>query len=141
LKPSLTVAENLGFWLGFLGGADATNAALNAVELEGLAALPAAYLSAGQRRRLSLARLVAVRRPIWLLDEPAAALDAAGQTILAQIMRDHLAGGGMIVAATHGPLGLESAKELRLGGRKPAPNPPGLPGEARGEGDAPQGSD
>lgn len=115
LKPSLTVAENLGFWVRYLG-ADvvALPAALAAVSLGGLADLPAGYLSAGQRRRLSLARLIAVRRPIWLLDEPASALDSAGQERLAALLRDHLAGGGLIMAATHGPLGIE-ARELRLG--------------------------
>jgi len=77
--------------------------------------LPAAYLSAGQRRRLSVARLLAVRRPIWLLDEPTSALDRDAQDILASLMRRHLAGGGLIVAATHGAIGLESVKELRLG--------------------------
>ena len=77
--------------------------------------LPAAYLSAGQRRRLSIARLIAVRRPIWLLDEPTSALDAAGQTLFTAVMRDHLARGGIVIAATHAPLGIE-AKELRIGG-------------------------
>ena len=91
LKPSLTIAENLMFWTEFLGGAGAGDEALRAVRLERLAQLPAGYLSAGQRRRLSLARLLAVRRPIWLLDEPTAALDAAGQVILADMMREHLA--------------------------------------------------
>lgn len=115
LKPSLTVAENLVFWVRYLGGDVAVlPAALATVSLGGIADLPAAYLSAGQRRRLSLARLIAVSRPIWLLDEPTSALDAAGQERLAEIMRQHLAGGGLIVAATHGPLGIE-AKELRLG--------------------------
>jgi len=115
LKPSLTVAENLGFWARYLGEeASPPVSALAAVGLGGLAHLPAAYLSAGQRRRLSLARLVAVPRPIWLLDEPASALDAAGQARLAELMREHLGTGGMILAATHGPLGIE-AEELRLG--------------------------
>jgi heme exporter protein A len=119
LKPALSVRENLDFWADFLGGAagqakDA--AALAAVGLDGLAHLPAAYLSAGQRRRLSLARLVAVARPIWLLDEPTSALDAAAQAMLAGLMRAHLAGGGLILAATHGPIGLDGVKELRLGG-------------------------
>jgi heme exporter protein A len=77
--------------------------------------LPAAYLSAGQRRRLSIARLLVVRRPIWLLDEPTSALDAGGQSLFATLMRDHLAGGGLIIAATHAPLGVE-AKELRIEG-------------------------
>jgi heme exporter protein A len=77
--------------------------------------LPAAYLSAGQRRRLSIARLVAVPRAIWLLDEPTSTLDAPSQKKLAELMRGHLAGGGMIVAAAHGPIGLERARELKLG--------------------------
>jgi heme exporter protein A len=115
LKPSLTVAENLTFWTQYLGGRASTLEALAMLELDGLADLPAAYLSAGQRRRLSVARLVAVRRPIWLLDEPTAALDRAGQDRLADLMRAHLAGGGLIVAAAHGPIGLDTARELRLG--------------------------
>ena len=115
LKASLTVRENLQFWTGYLGGVAAPDAALAAVGLEDLAELPAAYLSAGQRRRLSLARLVAVPRPVWLLDEPVSALDRDGQGRLAELMRQHLVGGGLILAATHGPIGLEPAKELRLG--------------------------
>ena len=115
LKPSLTVTENLRFWASYLGGGTPAPA-LAAVGLAGLADLPAAYLSAGQRRRLSLARLIAVPRPIWLLDEPTSALDSAGQERLADLMRQHLAGGGLIMAATHGPLGIQ-CKELRLGGQ------------------------
>jgi heme exporter protein A len=115
LKPALSVAENLAFWRDFFGG-EAGDAAqsLAAVGLDHAAHLPAAYLSAGQRRRLSLARLLAVKRPIWLLDEPAAALDSAGQSLVAGLMGEHLAGGGLIVAATHGPLGITS-RELRIG--------------------------
>jgi heme exporter protein A len=116
LKPALSVEENLSFWRNFLGGEAAeVGASLKAVGIDHAAHLPAAYLSAGQRRRLSLARLLAVRRPVWLLDEPTAALDAAGQELFSGLMRDHLAGGGLIVAATHGPLGIE-ARELRMGG-------------------------
>jgi heme exporter protein A len=114
LKPALTVGENLAFWAQFLGGGAAAAPALEAVGLAGIAHLPAAYLSAGQRRRLSVARLIAVKRPLWLLDEPTAALDAAAQRMLANLMASHLAGGGLIIAATHGPIGLEGA-ELRLG--------------------------
>ena len=115
LKPALSVRENLGFWRDFLGGkALESSDGLKAVGLDHTGHLPAAYLSAGQRRRLSLARLVSVQRPVWLLDEPTAALDAAGQELLASLMREHLGGGGLIIAATHGPLGLE-AKELRIG--------------------------
>jgi len=116
LKPALSVTENLDFWVRFLGGrrVDLT-AALADVGLGGIAALPAAYLSAGQRRRLSIARLIAVKRPIWLLDEPTTALDVAAQAMLADLMRAHLAGGGLIIAAVHGAIGLEKAAELRLG--------------------------
>ena len=128
-KPALSVRENIEFWIHYLGGDRDAAAALAAVGLDSLRALPAGYLSAGQRRRLSLARLVAVSRPLWLLDEPASVLDSAGQQILAELMRGHLAGGGMIVAATHGPLGIE-AKELRLGRSAPSP----LEGEGWGGG-------
>ena len=116
LKPSLSVVENLGFWAGYLdNGRAGLTAALEAVGLDAIRDLPAGYLSAGQRRRLSIARLVAVGRPIWLLDEAAATLDQAAQARLVDLMRGHLAGGGLILAATHAPLGIE-APELRLGG-------------------------
>jgi heme exporter protein A len=116
MKPALSVVENLSFWRDFLGGEgfDAAES-LAAVGLDHAAALPAAYLSAGQRRRLSIARLIALRRPVWLLDEPTSALDAAGQNLFAGLMRDHLARGGLIIAATHTPLGVD-ARELRIGG-------------------------
>jgi heme exporter protein A len=111
LKPALSVLENLQFWRDFLGGKPSDAAeSLAAVGLAHAAHLPAAYLSAGQRRRLSLARLLAVRRPVWLLDEPTTALD-----MIAGLMREHLTSGGLIVAATHAPLGLAS-RELRIGG-------------------------
>ena len=116
LKPALSVAENLAFWRDFLGGEQTDPAeALRQVGIDHAAHLPAAFLSAGQRRRLSLARLLAVRRPLWLLDEPTTALDAAGQDMFAGLMRDHLARGGLIVAATHAALGIE-ARELQMGG-------------------------
>jgi heme exporter protein A len=116
LKPSLSVRENLGFWAALLGG-DGTKSdvALAAVGLGELAQLPAVYLSAGQRRRLAVARLIAVERSIWLLDEPTSTLDAAAQAMLADLMRAHLAGHGLILVASHGPIGLDGAKELRLG--------------------------
>jgi heme exporter protein A len=115
LKPALSVLENLAFWRDFLGGdVSDTNESLASVGLGHAAHLPAAYLSAGQRRRLSMARLLTVRRPVWLLDEPTAALDASGQDLFAGLMRDHLARGGLIIAATHGPLGID-ARELRMG--------------------------
>jgi len=128
MKPPLSVLENLSFWRDFLGGevGDAQEnlkenlkenleESLSRVGLDHAALLPAAYLSAGQRRRLSIARLIAVRRPIWLLDEPTSALDAAGQALFADLTRDHLTRGGLVVAATHAPLGIE-ARELRIGG-------------------------
>jgi heme exporter protein A len=115
VKPSLTVRENMEFWTRYLGSGTDAEPALEAVDLAPLAGLPAAYLSAGQRRRLSIARLVAVKRPIWLLDEPTSALDAPSQARLGALMRSHLAAGGMIVAAAHGPIGLDRARELSLG--------------------------
>ena len=116
LKPALSVLENLAFWRRFLGG-DTFDPweCLHKVGLDHAAHLPAAYLSAGQRRRLSIARLLAVRRPIWLLDEPTSALDTAGQTLFADLTREHLTRGGLVLAATHAPLGIE-AGELRIGG-------------------------
>jgi heme exporter protein A len=122
LKPALSAGENLAFWTQYLGGeAGSLEASFEtSFQIWGLAALkalPAAYLSAGQRRRLSLCRLTAIRRPVWLLDEPTAALDAAAQETLGQVMAAHLAQGGMIIAATHGPLPIEAAVELRLSSR------------------------
>ncbi len=116
LKPALSVLENLSFWRDFLGGDELdADKSLAAVGLDHATHLPAAYLSAGQRRRLSVARLLTVRRPVWLLDEPTNALDAAGQSLFAGLMQEHLSSGGLVVAATHAPLGVQ-AKELRLGG-------------------------
>lgn len=115
LKPMMSVVETLRFWGGFLGGpAEAADAALDAMALAPLADLPVAYLSAGQKRRLSLARLAVASRPLWLLDEPSVALDAASVARLKDFMSAHLAAGGLIVAATHLDLGLAMAAELRL---------------------------
>ena len=117
LKPALSVLENLSFWRDFLGGtAGDLGQCLAAVGLGHATHLPAAYLSAGQRRRLSIARLLVVRRPVWLLDEPTSALDTAGQDLFTGVMRDHLAGGGIIIAATHTPLGID-AQGIADGGR------------------------
>lgn len=115
LKSALTVAENLAFWRDFGGRAAAkVGEALDTVGLGHLDHLPAAYLSAGQRRRLSLARLLITHRPVWLLDEPTSALDASSEERLVAIMHNHLASGGMIIAATHADLPLERAQELLM---------------------------
>ena len=116
LKPSLSVGENLRFWANYFGAGDSDiGETLAMVGLDALAELPAAYLSAGQRRRLSIARLLAIRRPIWLLDEPTSTLDTIAQGRLSEFMRAHLAAGGLLIAATHAPIGLDGAKRLRLG--------------------------
>ena len=115
LKPSLSVMENLEFWSAWLGGTGDVRVALRAVGLETLSRLPASYLSAGQKRRLSLARLVAIPRPVWLLDEPSSALDAPAQATLLSLMREHLGKGGIIVAATHAPIAIDGIRELRIG--------------------------
>jgi len=133
LKGALTAGENLSFWAGVLDGdtrRDSWLPALARLRLAHVADFPVRALSAGQKRRVALARLAVARRPIWLLDEPTTALDVAAQGLFAELMREHLAGGGLIVAATHAPLGLEGAKTLRLGEASPSP----LSGEAWGEG-------
>jgi heme exporter protein A len=116
LKTALTAQENLAFAQALLGDTTLSPVeALAAVGLPHIAALPVGYLSAGQRRRVALARLLVSRRPFWLLDEPMSALDLAAQGMLAGLMRDHLTQGGAILAATHGPLGLDGVRELRIG--------------------------
>jgi heme exporter protein A len=113
IKSALTVDENLGFFVDFLGGnSDLADAAAERLALADLEDVPAAYLSAGQKRRLGLARLICARRPLWLLDEPAVSLDEASQRILAGMVAEHLAGGGIAVAATHTPLGWTEAKTI-----------------------------
>jgi heme exporter protein A len=120
LKPSLTAFENLAFLAALLAtgsvrpGAAEVETALARLGLSGVADLPAAYLSAGQKRRAALARLVAVFRPIWLLDEPLTALDLASQAVIMEIMAAHLNAGGILVVATHAPLAIATA-ELALG--------------------------
>lgn len=105
LKPQLTVAEQLDFYAR-LYGQRAGAEALDQVGLTRQAELPCRYLSAGQKRRLALARLVMSNRPLWLLDEPFAALDTAGQALVAQLMAHHCRQGGIVIAATHDPLGI-----------------------------------
>ncbi|RWP52470.1 heme ABC exporter ATP-binding protein CcmA [Mesorhizobium sp.] len=116
MKTALTVTENLRFWRDF-SGADFLRAeeALETVGLGDIGHLPFGYLSTGQRRRAAIAKLLVSRRPLWLLDEPTAGLDKASEERFAVLMRKHLEGGGIVVAATHLPLGIEGAKELRMG--------------------------
>jgi heme exporter protein A len=119
-KTSLTPAENLAVWRAMLdcrqsrGGALRPAEALASFALSAVADLPLALLSAGQRRRVALARLLVAGRPIWLLDEPMNALDAASQARLSAEMSRHLAEGGMIIAATHGGLDVRNAQQLSL---------------------------
>lgn len=104
-KPRLTVAENVRFWAEVNGATGATiDHALDRVGLGDLAMLDAGYLSAGQSRRLALARLLVTQRPLWLLDEPTAALDIEGHQLVTDLIGEHLAAGGLVVAATHDPI-------------------------------------
>lgn len=112
-KSTLTVAENLRFWARVYG-TDAAGEAIVAMNLSGLRTRRAADLSAGQRRRLGLARLLVAGRPIWLLDEPTVSLDTASTALFAGVLRQHLAGGGSALIATHGDLGLPEAATLDL---------------------------
>lgn len=106
LKATLTVRENLTFWAQI--HRHPVGDALARMELSDLADRPAGSLSAGQKRRLGLARLLVTGRPIWLLDEPTVSLDAASATRFADVMRAHLAGGGAALIATHVDLGLDA---------------------------------
>ncbi|MEP2703976.1 MAG: heme ABC exporter ATP-binding protein CcmA [Roseibium sp.] len=123
IKPALTALENLHFWqsfsspasgTGFSGGAIMPFQALETLGIGHTAHLPAAYLSAGQKRRLSLSRLLITPRPIWLMDEPNSALDKASEKQLLGLMNVHLAAGGMIVTATHTELVLDKIQVLHL---------------------------
>src|SRR4051812_21942476 len=112
LKPALTARENLEFFARLWGGA--VEPALAAPDLSPLAELPARVLSSGQKRRLALARLALAPAPLWLLDEPTVGLDAASVARLGVLLARHRAAGGMVLAATHLPLPLPGARELRL---------------------------
>ncbi|SHM39832.1 heme exporter protein A [Roseovarius litoreus] len=114
IKATLTVAENLTFWAQVFGQADITNA-IKAFQLERLASRPAGALSAGQKRRLGLARLLVTGRPIWVLDEPTVSLDVEAVGMFATAVRAHLATGGSALIATHIDLGLPEAELLDAG--------------------------
>lgn len=113
LKSTLTVTENLSFWSQIYGG-PAIDHALTALNLTQLTRRRAGELSAGQKRRLGLARLLVTGRPIWLLDEPTVSLDVASVALFAEVVRAHLAKGGLAVIATHVDLGLPEATTLDL---------------------------
>ncbi|QRM56766.1 heme ABC exporter ATP-binding protein CcmA [Sinorhizobium sp. BG8] len=121
MKRELTVEENLRFWKAFLGnspdgvGIDIFEAS-EAVGLGDITHLPFGYLSAGQQRRMAMAKLLVAWRPVWILDEPTAALDAAAEEMFAGLVTAHQARGGIVLAATHQPLQLEGVSELRLSG-------------------------
>lgn len=121
MKMELTLAENLTFWKSFLGDFDAQQSmgieeAAETVGLSGITHLPFGYLSAGQQRRFAMAKLLVASRPVWILDEPTAALDASADEMFAGLVRNHLSLGGIALAATHQPLGLENAQELKMTG-------------------------
>jgi heme exporter protein A len=117
VKGALTAEENLAFARALFGGGQVgVHASLDRLGLQELASIPARMLSLGQRRRLAIARLVVAPRPLWLLDEPASALDADGLRTLVALVNEHLTGGGLVVAATHAPLEFARVSEIRLGG-------------------------
>jgi heme exporter protein A len=114
LKTALSVRQNLEFWRSLWDGKPVASA-LETVGLGNLADLPVQVLSAGQRRRVALARLLIAERPLWLLDEPATALDASGEAMLGRVIAAHLAGGGMAMVATHRDPPLSPTATLALG--------------------------
>lgn len=117
VKPALTVRENLAGWAAIYGrnaAEEAVDAALDRFALSAIADAPAAFCSAGQQRRLGLARLLVMDRPVWLLDEPTVSLDARSAQVFAEVVAGHCATGGVAVAATHIEIGLPSGPEIRL---------------------------
>ena len=115
VKPVLTVRENLTMWSALMGDAMDPDDALKHFGLGNLADLPAKYLSAGQRRRLNLARLGASQRPLWLLDEPSVSLDATSVTQLEELVASHRRTGGIVIVATHNDLQIDHATEIDMG--------------------------
>jgi heme exporter protein A len=115
VKPVLTVIETVNFWTGLRGPSDgAAAAAIERLGLGPLADTPCRLLSAGQKKRLSLARLLASKAPLWLLDEPTTGLDAASTRNLEEILAEHRAAGGIVIATTHIPLALAGAQSLSV---------------------------
>ncbi|HEY7977035.1 MAG TPA: heme ABC exporter ATP-binding protein CcmA [Rhizomicrobium sp.] len=109
-KPQLTPRETLRFFAELYGASADLDLALEEVGLSRARDLPCQYLSAGQKKRLSLARLKLCNRPLWLLDEPLAALDSAGKSLAAQFIQSHCASGGIAIVATHEALGIQAAR-------------------------------
>ncbi|TDH39361.1 heme ABC exporter ATP-binding protein CcmA [Pseudohoeflea suaedae] len=118
MKRELTVSENLAFWKSFQANETAEGLsvpdAISAVELDGIGHLPFGYLSAGQQRRIALARLLVTARPLWILDEPTAALDRRSDKLFGSLASGHLANGGMMIAATHLPLDIPGVGNLEI---------------------------
>lgn len=115
IRPRLSVLETLDFWAGINGNPALPHlAALDRVGLSKQAKIDAAFLSAGQQRRLALARLLVSARPVWLLDEPTSALDTDGQALLAGLIADHLGQGGLAVIASHDAIALDGLKTFTL---------------------------
>ena len=115
LDENLPLARALLFWARLDGGGTHdVERGLTAMGLAGIAEVPVRLLSTGQRRRASLARVVASGAPLWLLDEPGNGLDVAALDLLAAVIRAHRAGGGAVLAASHQPIGLDDAQEVRL---------------------------
>lgn len=115
VKPALSVAENLTLWAGIHGhGSDRALAALTRFGLDRIAERPAGQCSAGQKRRLGLARLLVADRPLWLLDEPTVSLDADAARLIAELVRAHVEAGGLALIATHVELGLGDVPVLRM---------------------------
>lgn len=153
MKSQISVGDNLSFWARYLGGAAtgrgersrqnaergrntpalsgsaalSPSEALAAVGLPGIDSIPFGYLSAGQQRRASLARLIVAHRPVWILDEPTSALDTASQARFFDLVAGHLGSGGIAIAATHHPLGLEGAKTLHITPSALSNDGPGVP--------------
>ncbi len=116
MKSALTVRENLEFWQNFMGDAHLSiDEALDELELKHTLDLPFSYLSAGQKRRVALARLLVSDRPLWILDEPTAGLDAQSVALFSNLAGAFLNDGGILIVATHLPLGLERTKTLNMG--------------------------
>ncbi|TWF50212.1 heme ABC exporter ATP-binding protein CcmA [Neorhizobium alkalisoli] len=121
MKTELSVTENLSFWRDFFSRRNdnrslSVGEAADAVGLGGIAHLPFGYLSAGQQRRMAFAKLLVSWRPVWILDEPTAALDVSAESVFTTLIKSHLKDGGIVLAATHQPLGLEKARELKMTG-------------------------